>query len=142
MITFLFSRSETTGTTDGGIFTIGEIASNMTQINNTMQYEVKADDRWIIFLDGIIVNGQSINGYSALLVVFSFAIHLSLKYLSQRFTRPTGRANACESRLGNRSWYVGSISFSTRFSFNDLSPNTAILYGRHIRKRARRATCF
>ncbi len=40
----------------------------MTTINSAPSLQVQSDDRWIVFLDGIIVNGQNVSGNSALYV--------------------------------------------------------------------------
>ena len=65
-ISFALSRSETTGATSGGIFTIGEIASNLTDVSNSPELDVVLADRWVVLMDGMIVNGQKLSGNSAL----------------------------------------------------------------------------
>ncbi|TDL24668.1 acid protease [Rickenella mellea] len=67
-ITFQLSRSETTGTTSGGTFTIGEVNSTLSGISNAPKLNVVSKDRWIVFMDGIIVNGKNVTGNSALSV--------------------------------------------------------------------------
>lgn len=67
-ITFALSRSETTGNTDGGIFTVGEIASNLTSVSNNPKLDVVLKTRWTVLMDGVIVNGKRITGNSALSV--------------------------------------------------------------------------
>ncbi|KAL5537140.1 hypothetical protein ACEPAF_963 [Sanghuangporus sanghuang] len=66
-ITFALSRSESTGTTDGGIFTIGEIASNLTSVSSSPKLDVVLKSRWTVLMDGVIVNGKKISGNSAFL---------------------------------------------------------------------------
>ncbi|TDL23449.1 acid protease [Rickenella mellea] len=62
--TFQFSRSETTGTTDGGVFTINEINPNFTSVTNSPKLNSIGYYYWIAFLDGIKVNGVITNGDS------------------------------------------------------------------------------
>ncbi|KAL5531426.1 hypothetical protein ACEPAG_4303 [Sanghuangporus baumii] len=67
LITFALSRSESTGTTDGGIFTVGEIASNLTSVSSSPELDVVLKSRWTVLMDGVIVNGKKISGNSAFL---------------------------------------------------------------------------
>ena len=69
-ITFSLSRSFATGTTDGGVFSIGEIDSNFTAVSNSPQLEVIDSSRWIVFMDGIVINGKNLTGGSSLCVYF------------------------------------------------------------------------
>ncbi|TDL16305.1 acid protease [Rickenella mellea] len=62
--TFQFSRSEATGTTDGGIFSINEINPNFTGVTNSPKLNGISNFWWITFLDGIKVNGVLVNGDS------------------------------------------------------------------------------
>jgi hypothetical protein len=65
-ITFSLSRSFATGITEGGVFTIGEIQSNFSRVSNSPKLPVISADRWIVAMDGIIVNGQNKTGNSSL----------------------------------------------------------------------------
>ncbi|KAJ3529543.1 hypothetical protein NM688_g7840 [Phlebia brevispora] len=55
-MSFLLSRTET-GTSEGGTFTIGDIASGMDSISQTPQLPVLLDTRWAIAINGMIING-------------------------------------------------------------------------------------
>lgn len=68
-ITFQLSRSQATGTTDGGIFTIGEIDSNFTAVSQSSKLPVISTDRWVVLMDGMLINGQPVSGGSALYVL-------------------------------------------------------------------------
>jgi len=62
-ITFALSRS-TMGVTDGGVFTIAEIASEFSEIDNATPLQVDvASNRWVTTLDAVIVNGQRLTGH-------------------------------------------------------------------------------
>ncbi|TDL18837.1 acid protease [Rickenella mellea] len=63
-ITFQLSRSESMGTTSGGTFTIGELNSTLSGISSAPKLDVVTPDKWIIFVDGIIVNGKNVTGNS------------------------------------------------------------------------------
>ena len=61
-MTFLLSRSNL-GVTDGGIFTVGEVDENWSNVLNQPQVPVlEAVQEWITLSDGIIVDGQNITG--------------------------------------------------------------------------------
>ncbi|TDL21727.1 acid protease [Rickenella mellea] len=62
--TFQLSRSETTGTTSGGIFTIGEVNSTLSGISNAPKLNVVSPNRWTVLMDGMIVNGKTVTGNS------------------------------------------------------------------------------
>ncbi|KAH8110313.1 aspartic peptidase domain-containing protein [Phellopilus nigrolimitatus] len=66
--TFLLSRSFATGATDGGAYTVGEIDSNFTTISSSPRLPVVSKDRWIVLMDGIVVNGKNVTGDSAFTV--------------------------------------------------------------------------
>lgn len=68
----MLSRSESTGTTDGGVFTIGEVDSSYSAITQQPELEVVSSDRWIVFMDGMIVNGQETTGLSTLYAHLQF----------------------------------------------------------------------
>lgn len=55
-MSFLLSRSET-GDADGGIFTIGEIASGMDGVQQMPQLPILIGDRWAMAVNGMIING-------------------------------------------------------------------------------------
>ncbi|KAL5521820.1 hypothetical protein ACEPAF_2568 [Sanghuangporus sanghuang] len=63
--TFTLSRSFATGKTDGGVFTVGEVPSNLSTVLNAPKLNVVSDDRWIVLLDGIVVNGRNVSGGSS-----------------------------------------------------------------------------
>ncbi|TDL13669.1 acid protease, partial [Rickenella mellea] len=63
-ITFQLSRSESTGTTSGGTFTIGELNSTLSAISSAPKLDIVSTERWITFMDGIIVNGKNVTGNS------------------------------------------------------------------------------
>lgn len=65
IITFQLSRSLTTGNSSGGVFTVGEVAQNMSQVENQPDLAVLSPDRFIVAMDGIVVNGQKTTGGSA-----------------------------------------------------------------------------
>lgn len=70
-ITFALSRSDDTAATGGGVFTIGEFASNssLSGIQNSNKIDVIADtERWIVLMDGMVVNGQKVTGNSVFAV--------------------------------------------------------------------------
>lgn len=75
-ITFALSRSDDTAATGGGVFTIGEFASNssLSGIQSSSKIDVIADtERWIVLMDGMVVNGQKVTGNSVLYVkIFRF----------------------------------------------------------------------
>ncbi|KAI0672105.1 aspartic peptidase domain-containing protein [Trametes maxima] len=60
---FLFSRS-TGGISDGGILTVSEVLSNMTEVLDMPRFEAVLPDFWNTFMDGVYVNGKLINGGS------------------------------------------------------------------------------
>lgn len=64
-ITFQLSRSLTTGNTDGGVFTIGEVNSTLSTVSSEPKLNVISKDRWVVLMDGIIVNGQNFSGQSS-----------------------------------------------------------------------------
>ncbi|TDL18819.1 acid protease [Rickenella mellea] len=63
-ITFQLSRSQATGTTSGGTFTIGEVNSTFSGISSTPRLDVVSKHRWTVFMDGIIVDGKNVTGNS------------------------------------------------------------------------------
>ncbi|KDQ59377.1 hypothetical protein JAAARDRAFT_34102 [Jaapia argillacea MUCL 33604] len=66
-ITFMLSRDPVYGTTSGGTFTIGEVATEFAAITNTPQRKVLSTSslpRWATTMDGIIVNGKTYSGHS------------------------------------------------------------------------------
>ncbi|KDQ57373.1 hypothetical protein JAAARDRAFT_36005 [Jaapia argillacea MUCL 33604] len=66
-ITFMLSRDPVYGTTSGGTFTIGEVATEFAAITNTPQRKVLSTTsfpRWATTMDGIIVNGKTYSGHS------------------------------------------------------------------------------
>ncbi|TDL20611.1 acid protease [Rickenella mellea] len=63
-ITFQLSRSETTGTTGGGTFTIGEVNATLSGISSAPRLDVVSPNRWVVLMDGIIVNGKNVTGNS------------------------------------------------------------------------------
>lgn len=58
------SRSETTGSTDGGAFTIGELDSNFSAILDAPQLNVVEPRAWEVLMDGMSINGQLMEGGS------------------------------------------------------------------------------
>lgn len=100
-ITFQLSRSQATGTTDGGIFTIGEIDSNFTAVTQASKLPVISTDRWVVLMDGMFVNGQPVSGGSALYVFPNIIILLVVIFIDafvQRGSRPGHRPDACQPR--------------------------------------------
>ncbi|KAI0664358.1 aspartic peptidase domain-containing protein [Cubamyces menziesii] len=61
--TFLMSRSEI-GITDGGVLTVSEVLSNMTDILNAPLYQSPLPSQWTTVMDGMYVNGEFLNGFS------------------------------------------------------------------------------
>lgn len=62
-ITFLLARSNL-GISDGGIFTIGEIDPNWTQIVNQTKVPVlQKTGQWLSFMDSVTVNGKNYSGH-------------------------------------------------------------------------------
>lgn len=57
------------------MFTIGEIPSNLTSIESTPKNNVVSSQRWVVLMDGVVLNGQNITGGSSLCV---FSLSLSL----------------------------------------------------------------
>ena len=64
--TFMLARSESTGNSAGGVFTIGEIVANMTAVQKQPPLPVLSPDQWIVPMDAMIINGKTIPGKSAL----------------------------------------------------------------------------
>ncbi|THH26649.1 hypothetical protein EUX98_g7539 [Antrodiella citrinella] len=62
-ISFLLSRNEF-GITDGGVFTIGDVDSNYTNITSQPQLPVVAPGAWVTYMDGVVVNGNYLFGGS------------------------------------------------------------------------------
>lgn len=62
---FSLSRSFATGKTDGGVFTVGEIPSNLSSISSAPKNDVISSDRWVVLMDGVVVNGKNVTGGSA-----------------------------------------------------------------------------
>ncbi|KDQ59305.1 hypothetical protein JAAARDRAFT_192815 [Jaapia argillacea MUCL 33604] len=66
-ITFMLSRDPVFGVTSGGIFTIGEVASEFAAVVKTPQRKVVSTTprpRWATTMDGMIVNGKTYSGHS------------------------------------------------------------------------------
>ena len=77
--TFQLSRSETTGISEGGVFTVGKVeledhtgngsnigeAHSLAEVQNSPKLPVLSSDRFIVPLDGVVINGRMINGHSA-----------------------------------------------------------------------------
>ncbi|KAI0701485.1 aspartic peptidase domain-containing protein [Cytidiella melzeri] len=62
-ITFLMARSNL-GTSDGGIFTVGETDPNWSQIlDQPKQHVLHKLDQWLTLMDGVIVNGKNYSGH-------------------------------------------------------------------------------
>ncbi|KAI0658113.1 aspartic peptidase domain-containing protein [Cubamyces menziesii] len=61
--TFLMQRSSG-GITDGGIFTVSEVLSNVTDVLNAPRFDSVLPDFWDTYLDGIYVNGKFVSGGS------------------------------------------------------------------------------
>ena len=65
-ITFLLARTNL-GVSSGGIFTVGEVDSDWTNITNQTQIPVVQElGQWIALMDGVIVNGQNYSGHGLL----------------------------------------------------------------------------
>lgn len=64
-MTFELSRSLATGTTDGGVFTIGEVNSTHSAISSAPNLNVVSRNRWVVLMDGMIVNGRNVTGQSS-----------------------------------------------------------------------------
>ena len=70
-VSFALSRSDDTSATGGGVFTVGEFASNssLSGIQNSNKLDVLAStERWIVLMDGISINGKKTSGNSVLYV--------------------------------------------------------------------------
>lgn len=53
--------------TDGGIFTIGEVDSDWSNVTNQPKLPVFYDEpQWAILMDKVIVNGNEISGHGLL----------------------------------------------------------------------------
>ena len=63
--TFQLARSEVEAESAGGIFTIGEIVSNMSAVQQQPQLPLLSSSRWVVAMDAMIVNGRTIKGNSA-----------------------------------------------------------------------------
>ncbi|KAI0325499.1 acid protease [Cubamyces sp. BRFM 1775] len=61
-ITLLMSRSDV-GLVDGGVLTISEVISNMSEVLNAPLFQSPTTS-WSTFMDGLYVNGEFINGFS------------------------------------------------------------------------------
>lgn len=62
-ITFLLARSGL-GATDGGILTIGEVDANWSDVLNQPKIVVPdGRDRWVGYMDAMIVNGKKYSGH-------------------------------------------------------------------------------
>ncbi|KAI0333921.1 acid protease [Cubamyces sp. BRFM 1775] len=61
--TFLMSRSEI-GISDGGVLTVSEVLSNMTDVLNAPLYQSPVPGQWTAVMDGMYVNGEFLNGFS------------------------------------------------------------------------------
>lgn len=65
-ITFQLNRSDL-GITGGGVFTIGEVNSNLSSVVNQTQIPIVAAlEQWIGLTDGIVVNGENFTGHGLL----------------------------------------------------------------------------
>ncbi|KAI9056706.1 acid protease [Trametes sanguinea] len=62
-MTFLTERGSQ-GFTDGGVLTISEVLTNMTDILDAPRFNAVLPDYWDTFMDGLYVNGKFINGGS------------------------------------------------------------------------------
>ncbi|KAI0329759.1 acid protease [Cubamyces sp. BRFM 1775] len=62
--TFLMQRSSG-GITDGGVFTVSEVLSNMTDVLNAPRFDAVLPDFWDTFMDGLYVNGKFVSGGSS-----------------------------------------------------------------------------
>jgi len=60
----LLSRSEITGTTAGGDFTIGTVVPGYDDVLKSPTYEVISDTYWVTAINGVVVNGTSFSGNS------------------------------------------------------------------------------
>ncbi|PAV20460.1 NADP+-dependent D-mannitol dehydrogenase [Pyrrhoderma noxium] len=65
LTTFSLSRSFSTGKTDGGVFTVGEVEEDFAGVQQAPALPVVSSDRWIVLMDGMIVNGKSYSGDSS-----------------------------------------------------------------------------
>ncbi len=63
-MTFQLNRSGP-GLSDGGIFTIGEVASILASIEDTQKLDILTEHKsWSILMDAITVNGYPYHGHS------------------------------------------------------------------------------
>lgn len=60
-MTFSLARSNL-GITDGGVFTIGSVDPQWPTLTNQPKLAVYAPNAWLIYMDGIKVNGQPHTG--------------------------------------------------------------------------------
>ncbi len=47
------------------MFTIGEVNSTLSTVSSEPKLNVISKDRWVVLMDGIIVNGQNFSGQSS-----------------------------------------------------------------------------
>jgi len=59
----LLSRGDS-GLTDGGIFSIGEYPSQLSQVQNTPEIPLISNTSWSTAMDGVFINGQAMSGGS------------------------------------------------------------------------------
>ncbi|EKM50641.1 uncharacterized protein PHACADRAFT_152796 [Phanerochaete carnosa HHB-10118-sp] len=65
-ITFQLVRSKL-GITEGGVFTIGDVDPNLSAVLNQTQLPViEALNQWVVFMDGIVVDGKKFTGHGFL----------------------------------------------------------------------------
>lgn len=70
-MTFELQRSNL-GETKGGVFTIGEINSNFSDVIHAPNLTViAATGEWLTFMDGATINGKNFTGGGLLCVAFS-----------------------------------------------------------------------
>ncbi|KAH9903454.1 aspartic peptidase domain-containing protein [Cubamyces lactineus] len=62
-ITLLMSRSDI-GLVDGGVLTVSEVISNMSDILNAPLFQSPTTTSWTTVMDGLYVNGEFISGFS------------------------------------------------------------------------------
>ncbi|KAH9889825.1 aspartic peptidase domain-containing protein [Cubamyces lactineus] len=87
--TFLMSRSQM-GISDGGVLTVSEVLSNMTDILNAPLYQSPATSQWTTVMDGLYVNGEFLNGFSNFSTLYREKANLTVPDGSTIATFDTG----------------------------------------------------
>ncbi|KAH9893312.1 aspartic peptidase domain-containing protein [Cubamyces lactineus] len=87
--TFLMTRSEI-GISDGGVLTVSEVLSNMTDVLNAPLYQSPISSQWTTVMDGMYVNGEFLNGFSNFSTVYRENLNVTVPDGSTIATFDTG----------------------------------------------------